>query len=170
MLTIKFAKRAAAAAVATCMALGALTIASAPAMADGHAAKAAKRAIDARRGYMQMIAMNLGPLGAMAKGEADYDAGVAGTNSANLALLANIDMDFLFPEGSGNDAFKGDTRTMPAVWTDAADWDEKTKAFSVAAQALADAAPNGLDALKGAIGGVGGSCGGCHKAFRAQDF
>ena len=52
------------------------------AIGDGHEDKAIAAAVKARQAQMTLYAFNLGALGAMAKGEAEYDAGVAAGASA----------------------------------------------------------------------------------------
>ena len=55
-----------------------------------------------------------------------------------------------------------------ALVTDAANLD-KAMALISAADDMQAAAGDGLDALRGAIGPVGKSCGGCHEDFRLDD-
>ncbi|MGI9500447.1 MAG: cytochrome c, partial [Geminicoccaceae bacterium] len=83
------------------------------ALADGHLAKAVK----ARQGFMQVVAFQLGPLGAMAKGEMEYNAELAASNAKNLAALAAMNTGAMWPEGSDNAALGEDkTRALPAAW------------------------------------------------------
>ena len=135
------------------------------AIADGHF----DSAIKARKGFMQVVAFNLGPLGAMAKGEMEYDAEVAATHAANLKVLANMNTGAMWPPGSDNAALGEDkTRALPAAWAPDSKVMEKHQAWTVASDAMADAAGNGLDALKGAMADLGKSCGGCHDSYRAE--
>ena len=135
------------------------------ALADGHLEKAVK----ARKGFMQVVAFNLGPLGAMAKGEMDYDADLATNNAKNLHALSIMNNGAMWPAGSDNAALGEDkTRALPAAWAADSKVGEKHKAWIDASAKLAEVAGNGLDALKGAIGDVGKSCGGCHDNYRAE--
>lgn len=135
------------------------------ALADGHAEKAVK----ARQGFMQVVAYNLGPLGAMAKGEMEYDAEVAATNANNLQALANMNTGAMWPAGSDNAALGEDkTRALPAAWESDSKVGEKHQAFVDAAGQLASVAGDGLDALKPAVADLGKSCGGCHDDYRAE--
>ncbi len=135
------------------------------AFADGHMEKAVK----ARQGFMQVVAFQLGPLGAMAKGEMEYDAEVAAANAANLQALANMNNGAMWPAGSDNAALGEDkTRALPAAWAADSKVGEKHQAWADASAELAAVAGNGLDALKPAVGAVGKSCGGCHDDYRAE--
>ena len=135
------------------------------ALADGHIEKAVK----ARQGFMQVVAFNLGPLGAMAKGEMDYDADVAATNAANMEALSKMNNGAMWPAGSDNAALGEDkTRALPAAWAADSKVGEKHKAWIDASVELAAVAGNGLDALKPAVAEVGKSCGGCHDDYRAE--
>lgn len=135
------------------------------ALADGHIEKAVK----ARQGFMQVVSFNLGPLGAMAKGEMDYDAELAANNAKNLHALSTMGNGAMWPEGSDNAALGEDkTRALPAAWAADSKVGEKHQAWIDASANLAAVAGDGLDALKGAVGDVGKSCGGCHDDYRAE--
>ena len=133
-------------------------------LADGHAEKAVK----ARKGFMQVVAFNLGPLGAMAKGEAEYDAEAAATYAANLEVLSKMNTGAMWPAGSDNSVLGDATRALPAAWAEGSTVMDKHAAWTEASTKLAAVAGDGLDALKGAIGDVGKSCGGCHDDYRAE--
>jgi cytochrome c556 len=133
-------------------------------LADGHAEKAVK----ARKALMQVVAFNLGPLGAMAKGEAEYDAEAAATYAKNLEVLSKMNNGAMWPAGSDNSVLGDKTRALPAAWAADSKVGEKHGAWTEASTKLAAVAGDGLDALKGAIGDVGKSCGGCHDDYRAE--
>ena len=124
------------------------------------------KSVAARQAAMKLYSFYLGQLGAMAKGEADYDAAVATNAAASLNALANLDGSKMWPPGSDNATLGEATRALPAIWATYPAVVEKSKAFKTAAAAMADAAGGGLEALQGAIGPVGKSCGGCHEDFR----
>ncbi|MDH3660662.1 MAG: cytochrome c [Alphaproteobacteria bacterium] len=135
------------------------------AFADGHIEKAVK----ARQGFMQVVSFNLGPLGAMAKGEMDYDAELAANNAKNLHALSTMNNGAMWPQGSDNATLGEDkTRALPAAWAADSKVGEKHQAWIDASAQLAEVAGNGLDALKPAVAGVGKSCGGCHDDYRAE--
>ncbi|MCB2136098.1 MAG: cytochrome c [Rhodobacteraceae bacterium] len=124
-----------------------------------------KMQIKARQGIMAYRALNLGVLGGMAKGEVAYDAAAAQKAADNLVTTTQIDASMLWPEGSDNSANPASTADAKA-WTAEADMGGKNKAFVDAAMAMQAAAGTGLEALQSAMGPLGGSCGGCHKAAR----
>ena len=136
------------------------------AMTGGHAGKI----IDARRGYMKLVGWESGPLFGMAKGEVEYNAEVATTNAANLKHLTQYTIAALFIPGTSNEEEKGKTRALKKIWDDPDGFKKALDDWIAAVDALQAAAGNGKDALAAAVGGLGKSCGGCHKPYRAEDF
>lgn len=135
------------------------------AIADSHAQFGMQ--IVARKGIMAYRAIQVGTLGAMAKGEVAYDAAAAQTAADNLVASSNLDFSMLWPQGSDNAAHP-DTKALPALWTDPA-VGEAGKAYYDAVLALQAAAGRDLDSLKAAIGAVGAACGACHEVTRAAN-
>lgn len=125
--------------------------------------------IAARQGYMQILSFNIGVLGGMARGNIDYDAEAAQIAADNLAAMAGVDGRAFWAAGSDNAALGDATRALPVIWENQAGFGEAWMAFGTAANGMADAAGNGLEALQGAIGPLGGACGGCHRNFRQSD-
>jgi cytochrome c556 len=123
--------------------------------------------IEARQGIMTYRALQLGTLGAMAKGEVAYDAATAQKAADNLMSATTIDLSMLWPEGSDNSA-TDETRALPALWSDPA-VAEAGKAAFAATGALQAAAGKDLDSLKAAMGPMGEACGACHKLARASE-
>ena len=136
------------------------------AFSDGHADKATMAAVKARQAAMQLYAYNLGILGAMAKGAVDYDAGAASAAAGNLAALTSMNQMAMWPPGSDNGALGDATAALPAIWAEGSKIGEAGMAMATSAAALSEAAGGGLDSLRGAIGAVGKSCGGCHDTYR----
>lgn len=138
---------------------------AATAVADGHL----EGAVKARQALMTVNSFNLGPLGAMAKGEMEYDAEIAATNAKNLEMLAKMNTGAMWPEGSDNAALGEDkTRALPAAWAADSKVMEKHQDWVDATTQLVAVAGDGLDAMKPAVAGVGKSCGGCHDLYRAE--
>ena len=138
---------------------------AAPVLAD----KAAEKAIGARKAQMQLYSFNLGQLGAMAKGEAEYNADVAKVAASNLAALTALNGMAMWPQGTDSTAMPGKTRAKVEAWTTWPAIAKDSEAAKTASANLAAVAGDGLDALRGAIGAVGKSCGGCHKAYREEE-
>jgi cytochrome c556 len=147
-------------------ALVALTVAGS-AYAGGHGDKAIQGAIKARQGQMQLYQLNLGVLGAMAKGDVAYDAAAASAAANNLKALANLDGMTMWPQGSDMDSVEG-TRAKAEIWTTFPAVVENSMAMAKAADAMAAAAGTDLASLQAAMGAVGGQCSACHKAYRGR--
>jgi len=83
------------------------------------------------------------------------------------AKLKTLEAAFvkMFPAGSD----KGETRALPAVWTDWAGFQAASKASDAAYDKLAVAAGSGnAEALATAFADVGKTCGACHQKFQAK--
>ncbi len=136
------------------------------AFAGGHAGNPA---VKARKAHMQLYAFNLGTLGAMAKGEVEYDAGAASAAASNLAAVASLNQMAYWAPGTSSDDLPGESRSLPAIWEEGSKAGEIGASFAEAAAALAAVAGDGKDAMAGAMGPVGGACSECHKAYRAPN-
>lgn len=123
----------------------------------------------ARQGQMRIQAFNIGVLVRMARGEAEYDAAAAQTAANNLAAISQMDGRAYWPQGSDNGALGDATRALPAIWQDMAGFGEAWGNFGTAALAMNDVAGDGLEALQGAIGPLGQSCGACHRNFQQSN-
>lgn len=126
-------------------------------------------AIKAREATMTLYSFNLGMLGAMLKGDVEYDAKLAQALANNLKAAAEMDQSALWPQGSSStDAeYVGKTRALVKAWETYPEVANKHKALVQAAADMASAAGTGVDGIKANIGAVGGACQGCHEAFRA---
>jgi cytochrome c556 len=70
-----------------------------------------------------------------------------------------------FPAGSGT----GETRALPAIWTDRAGFERVSANAWTAAQALQTTVNAGDAAASAqAFQALGGACGACHRPFRAR--
>lgn len=69
----------------------------------------------------------------------------------------------LFPEGSGS----GNTRALPAIWSDRAGFERANANMVTQLEALRTAAASGDNAaLTAAFGQTGQTCGACHRPYR----
>jgi cytochrome c556 len=83
------------------------------------------------------------------------------------AKLKELELAFdkMFPAGSD----KGDTKALPAVWSDTAGFMTASKNVDAAYDKLAAAAGSGnLEAVSAAFTDTGKACGACHNTFRAK--
>lgn len=138
------------------------------ALAESHADKAALAAVKARQAHMQLYAHNLGVLGGMARGNAEYDAGAAQAAAANLAALSQLNQMSYWMPGTSNAELE-ETRALPAIWEDGSDIGAKSQGLVEAAMQMEAAAGEGLESLQGAMQALGGACGACHKVYREAD-
>lgn len=127
-----------------------------------------KNEIKARQGIMAYRGLQLGALGAMAKGEVPYDAAAAQKAADNLMASITLDGSMLWPKGSDNTANPAST-ALPAMWEEGSGIGDKAKAMVEAATALQAAAGTDVEAMKAAMGPVGEACMACHKAFRVSN-
>jgi cytochrome c556 len=95
--------------------------------------------------------------------------GSTGEALAYAANLKALGLEFvrMFPVGSN----QGDTKVLPAVWTQWRDFEAANRAQIAAYDRLAAAASSGdLAALTMAFGNAGKSCGACHDQFRRKAY
>jgi cytochrome c556 len=121
--------------------------------------------IGARQSQFRLLAFNVGPLVGMAQGNIPYDAEAAQAAADNLVRIASLDQSLMWPEGSDNMAVDG-TRALPAIWENLEDFATKLEGLRSGVAAMQVAAGQDLDALRGALGGVGGACSACHENYR----
>ncbi len=121
----------------------------------------------ARQGMMRIMALNMGVLGGMAKGEIAYDADRAQKAADTLVAVSMIDQSNLWPEGTDKDSSKF-TGALPAIWQKPDEFAKAWMALGEAARGLQAAAGSGRAALGPAMGGAGKACKGCHETFRAK--
>ncbi|MDJ0640051.1 MAG: cytochrome c [Paracoccaceae bacterium] len=123
-------------------------------------------AVKARKAHMQLYSFNLGTLGAMAKGEVEYDAETASTAANNLAAVSQLSQRGYWLPGTSSDDLPDESRALPALWQEGSKAGEIGGKFAEAAAALAAVAGDGKDAMAAAMGPVGKACGDCHEAYR----
>lgn len=116
-----------------------------------------------RKAAMKSLGAGMGPMGGMMKGERPFDLAAV---KASLETFGKVgkDMGGLFPATSKTG---GDTEALPAIWDNAAGWNEAIKKFN---DATAAAAANIKDeaSFKAEFPKLGATCGGCHNTFRMK--
>lgn len=132
---------------------------STPAMAQF--AKA-EDAIKYRKAAFTVLGTHFSRIGAMASGRAPFDAAVAADSAAIVETMSKLPWPAF---AAGTD--KGDTRALPAIWTEPAKFKEGADRMQAEVTKLAAAARTGnLDSVKAAFGAAGQSCKACHDSFR----
>jgi cytochrome c556 len=125
-------------------------------------------AVEMRHGLMLQMATDIGKLGAMAKGEAPYDAAVATKASANIAAIASVISMDQFPAGSEYPA-SADSFALPALWSSQDDFLTKVADLNTAAAAMQVAAATDVEGVKTGMAQLGAACAACHKAYRQPE-
>ena len=131
-----------------------------PAMAQDFGAQ-----LKARQGQFRIMAINLGILGEMAKGEAEYNAEAAVSSAESIRAVSMINQGPLWPEGSSEMGIEG-TRAKANIWDNFDDFADKWSKLNPAAENLVSVAGNGQEALGPALGQLGDACKACHDEYR----
>ena len=132
-------------------------------------ADAADDFIEARAGYMKMLAINMATLAGTAKGEIPFDQAAVTAAASNIEALSKYStLPALFVPGSGPADGK-ETEALPAVWDKPEDFAAKYTAFQTAAAGAGEAVAGGPDALGPVLQKLGGACKACHDDFRKED-
>ena len=131
-------------------------------------AQDASQALKARQGQFNILAINLGILGGMARGTVDYDAETAQAAADTIVAVSMINQAPLWPAGSDSMSIDN-TRALPAIWDNLPDVLDKWAALGTAAATLQAAAGTGQEAIGPALGAVGGACKACHDTYRQPE-
>lgn len=117
--------------------------------------------IATRKDLMKANGRNAGVIVKMVKGEEPYDTAKVKAAFDQWDETATK-FPSLFPDSSKN----GDTRALPAVWTERAKFDAAIAKFKKDVDDNRAKAMSGADGLKVALNAVGKNCNDCHEAFR----
>ncbi|MGF1563154.1 MAG: c-type cytochrome [Geminicoccaceae bacterium] len=137
------------------------------ATSTGALADRAEDAVKARQGIFQNFKWHIGPMVAIAKGQADYDAEAAQHHADMLAGLTPY-LGGLFIEGTSN-AERDDTDALPKIWEDQAGFGQKAEDFNAAVTELVAVAGDGKDVMVEQFAAVGNACKACHDTYRADN-
>ncbi|OQX05571.1 MAG: cytochrome C [Thiothrix lacustris] len=119
-------------------------------------------AIAYRQSSFTMIKHHFGPMGAMVKGEKEFNAEEFAKNAEAVAALSKFPINGFTP---GSDM--GETDAKSNIWTNMDDFKKKMETFQVEAASLAEIAKGGdMAAIKPQFGKVGETCKACHKEYR----
>lgn len=141
------------------------TFASTSALAsEASSQKAADTAVKFRQALFQLVRSNMGPLGAMAKGNIEYDASVMQTNAKRIKQLAEMAPDYWRTDTR---KFEVDTGAKDSIWENTSDFAQKAEDMRVAAEALEKVAmAKDSDNYRSAIGTLGATCKACHDDYK----
>lgn len=120
------------------------------------ATMSADQVVAARKAAMKENGGTLKAAGALTGAEASA--------AADILIKNFINFPALFPEGS----IVGDSKALPVIWENKADFDGIFAKDLEAAKAMKAAAEAGdADAYGAALKAIGGSCGECHQKYRS---
>lgn len=130
-------------------------------------------AIRARQSIMRVIALNFGPLAAMAQDKMPFNKEAFVANATRLESVWAMDASRFFVAGTdkpvSGSKIAGFTDVKPEIWSNPQKFKEAFDANTTAIGKLAAAARSGDEAaMKAAAGNVGKACKGCHDDFRAK--
>lgn len=129
-----------------------------------------KDAIDYRQSALTVMGWQMGPMGAMAQGDIEYDEQEFATRANNLADVAHLPWE-AFMEGTlRGDGHGVETGALAKIDDDWEGFEERQETFKQEAATLARMVEDGeeFNALRRQVGAVGNSCKGCHDDFRAE--
>lgn len=141
---------------------------------DGHAhdvkkasnKKAAENSVKFRKSLLQLVRSNMGPLGAMAKGNIPMDADTIATNAERIAFLGTMMHDYFATDTS---SFRVSTESKDDIWTNYEDFSSKSDDMVEAAVALQKIAMDKDEAsYRKGIAAVGATCKACHDKYKAD--
>ncbi len=125
------------------------------------------QAVEARHGFYQMLAMNMGTLAGMAKGDIAYDEATASRAAANIEALTHYDLPSLFIEGTAHGQAE-DSAAKPEIWTNMDDFRAKFSGLQEAATGAAEAVKGGAENVGPVVGKLGAACKACHDSYRQK--
>jgi cytochrome c556 len=117
-----------------------------------------------RDSVMTILANKMGTIGGMAREEIPLDEAVFTKAVNDLTSVAGMVTEGFMPEG-----IPSGSRSLPEIWTNWGDFEQKAQDLQTAAQGLADAVSSGgFAAAQGLVQGTAGTCGGCHRMYRER--
>lgn len=123
----------------------------------------AGRAYTFRHAVMELVAAKNAVLGGMSRGEIPDDQARFTKAATDLVALAGM-----ATEGFETEGIVAGSRALPDIWTNMSDFNQKAADFQSAARAVAEAAVGGnFQGAKELAGGIGQTCGACHRPYRA---
>jgi len=117
-----------------------------------------------RQAAMTLQGKYLGPIGAMMKGAAPYNADTVALNATFLENLARMPWDGFHPSTQGEKS-----KAKPEIYKEPAKFKAAYELLEAETAKLGAAARAKNEAgVRASFGGVAKACGGCHDAFREK--
>ena len=115
-----------------------------------------------RKAIMKGVSGHAGAISQIAKGKVSH--------SGDLQMHADalVQLTKMIPAAFKNKSMGHKTTSNDKVWSDWAGFDGKAGEFERDAIAVAAAAKNGPDAVKGTLKALFSNCKGCHKDYRVK--
>ncbi|MGR8921283.1 MAG: c-type cytochrome [Gammaproteobacteria bacterium] len=118
-----------------------------------------------RRGVMMAIGWNVGAMGAMAKGEMDWDGDRFAFWAERAAVLAPMAMEGFTPATA-----EAESNALPAVWSNMDDFEKRMLQMEEATAKLAEVARGGdKGATLEQFGAAAKNCKGCHDEYKKKE-
>ena len=132
---------------------------AAAAYAGGHSP------VEQRQAAMKAVGGEMRPLGAMAKGDIEFDILVAMASFQTMRDAAAVAQPlFMAPSENGEE-----TRAMPEIWAADSDFDDRMAQLIASLDAALAAEPSDVNSYRPLFGAVAGTCKGCHEKYRAPE-
>lgn len=126
--------------------------------------KEAKTLVTFRKSLLQLVRSNMGPLGAMAKGNIPMDADVIALNASRIEFLADMMNEYFAIDTT---AYSVETDAKDDVWKNYEDFTGKASDLVNAAADLQElVASNQSSEFRKGIGAVGAACKACHDDYK----
>lgn len=132
--------------------IGATALAASAIAAVAMAHSGASGVVLERMNSMTAMRDTMAELAPMMQGAVPYDAFIVSEGASVIAGHAGTDMLSLFPEGS----VEGVTYAKPEIWSNWQDFSALAEEMKIYAEALVDAAPNGLEPASAPPADLGG--------------
>ncbi len=121
-----------------------------------------EQAVKARKAAFTLMAANVGPMGAMAKGKKPFNQEEFAKRAANLEVLSNMPWEFFIPESN-----VGKSESKPEVWTKPEEFKKIAEKFQQEVAKLVQSSKGGdQKAMFEQFGTTAKSCKSCHKKFK----
>ncbi len=128
--------------------------------------KQAKNAVEFRKSIFQLVKSNVGPFGAMAKGQMPIDEALIEKNATRLHQLSLMLPDYFVADTRNNDV---QTSALDKIWDNQGDFNYKAQNMTTKSKELLDAVQNKQsDEYVGKMRAIFGTCKACHDDYKAD--